>query len=100
MEVRESTTFSRWLSGLRDPRARARVLARIDRLAEGNLGDIKPIGGGLSELRIHYGPGYRIYLMQQGKRLVLLLCGGDKGTQSRDIDAAKRIAADWLKANP
>jgi putative addiction module killer protein len=76
------------------------VLARIDRLAEGNLGDIKPIGGGLSELRIHYGPGYRIYLMQQGKRLVLLLCGGDKGTQSRDIDAAKRIAADWLKANP
>jgi putative addiction module killer protein len=76
------------------------VLARIDRLAEGNLRDIKPIGGGLSELRIHYGPGYRIYLMQQGNRLVLLLCGGDKGTQSRDIDAAKRIAADWLKANP
>jgi len=100
VEVRESTTFSRWLRGLRDPRARARVLARIDRLAEGNLGDIKPIGGGLSELRIHYGPGYRIYLMQQGNRLVILLCGGGKGTQSRDINAAKRIAADLLKANP
>jgi putative addiction module killer protein len=100
IEIQESATFGRWMRRLRDSRARARIVARIQRMAQGNLGDAKPIGGGLSELRIHYGPGYRVYFMHRGDALIILLCGGDKSDQARDIDSARRIAADWLKANP
>ncbi|RVU13880.1 type II toxin-antitoxin system RelE/ParE family toxin [Methylobacterium oryzihabitans] len=92
IEVRRTPTFAAWLDGLRDRRAVARIAARLDRLAFGHLGDVKPIGGGLSELRIHHGPGYRIYLAQRGGALVILLCGGDKSTQAQDIAAAKRLA--------
>lgn len=73
----------------------ARIAIRIDRLAAGNPGDVKPIGGGISELRITYGPGYRVYYMQRGSTMVVLLCGGDKSSQQRDIKAAHRIAEEW-----
>ncbi len=72
-----------------------RILARLDRVAMGNFGDTQPVGGGLTELRIHHGPGYRLYCMQRGMRLVVMLCGGDKSSQSRDIERAKIIAQDW-----
>lgn len=94
VEVIKSATFDRWLRKLKDRRAAARVLVRIDRLA-GNPGDVKPVGEGISELRIAYGPGYRVYYLQEGQRLIVLLCGGDKSSQQKDIDEAKRIAADW-----
>jgi putative addiction module killer protein len=84
-----------WLRKLRDPTAKARIKMRIRRLSLGNAGDVQPIGEGLSEMRIDYGPGYRVYYMQRSKVLVLLLCGGDKRTQQKDIDSAKRIAAEW-----
>jgi putative addiction module killer protein len=100
IEIQQSTTFARWLRSLRDARARARIVARIDRMAGGNLGDAKPVGGGLSEMRIHYGPGYRVYFMQRGTALIILLCGGDKRKQTQDIESARRIAQDWLKAHP
>ncbi len=83
------------MRSLKDRRAAARVQVRIDRLAGGNPGDVKPVGGGVSELRIGYGPGYRVYYMQSGKVLIVLLCGGDKSSQSRDIADAQRIAAEW-----
>lgn len=94
-EIIRSATFSAWLAGLTDGRARARIQARIERMADGNTGDAEPIGDGLSEARIHYGPGYRVYFMQQGRQLVILLCGGDKGSQSRDIKQARQIASAW-----
>ena len=90
-----SETFDRWLRKLKDRRAAARVLVRIDRLAGGNPGDVKPVGEGISELRINYGPGYRVYYLQEGDELILLLCGGDKSTQDDDIKNAKRIAKQW-----
>nr|WP_252263873.1 type II toxin-antitoxin system RelE/ParE family toxin [Paracidobacterium acidisoli] len=80
------------MRGLRDAQARARIAARIRRLAFGNPGDVKPVGDGVSELRIHYGPGYRVYFIQRGTVLIVLLCGGDKSTQDKDIEAAKRLA--------
>ena len=95
LEVRKTATFDRWLSKVRDMRAVARILVRIDRLAQGNAGDARWIGSGLSELRIDYGPGYRIYYLRHGSALVLLLCGGDKSTQSRDIKRAHELATDW-----
>lgn len=95
IEIIKSAVFDRWLTGLRDVRARARVQMRIDRLAVGNSGDVKPVGEGISEMRIDYGPGYRVYYMQRGRALVVLLCGGDKSTQAADIAAAKSIAAHW-----
>jgi putative addiction module killer protein len=95
LELIKSATFDRWLSGLRDPKAAGRVQVRLDRLAMGNPGDVKPVGEGISEMKINYGPGYRVYFMQRGPVIVLLLCGGDKSTQSKDIDQAKAIAADW-----
>jgi putative addiction module killer protein len=98
-EIVRSATFSNWLSGLADGRARTRIQARIDRMADGNFGDVESIGDGLSEARIHYGPGYRVYFMQQGRRLVILLCGGDKGGQGRDIKQAGRIAKAWKEQN-
>ena len=92
MEIRKTDVYVKWLDGLRDIRARARVLARIERLAAGNPGDAEPVGEGVSELRINYGPGYRVYYKQQGRELVILLAGGDKSSQSRDIKTALRLA--------
>lgn len=92
IEVRKTEVYVKWLDGLRDIRARARVLARIERLASGNPGDAEPVGEGVSELRINYGPGYRVYYKRQGRELVILLAGGDKSSQSRDIKTALRLA--------
>ena len=91
-EIRKTETFAKWLDGLKDVRARARILVRIERLAAGNPGDVKPIGEGVSELRIDYGPGYRVYYKQEGLSVVILLAGGDKGTQARNIKTALRLA--------
>lgn len=95
VDVVTSSTFDRWLRKLKDRRAAARVLVRVQRLAAGNPGDVKPVGGGISELRIDYGPGYRVYYLHEGDRLVLLLCGGDKSSQSADIANAHEIARQW-----
>ena len=92
IEIRETETFSRWLKALRDAQAKARTAARIRRLAFGNPGDVKPVGEGVSELRIPCGPGYRVYFVQRGSVLIVLLCGGDKKTQKRDIETAKQLA--------
>lgn len=92
IEIRKTEVFVQWLDSLRDLRGRARVLARIDRLAEGNSGDAAPVGEGVSEMRIDFGPGYRIYFKKRGKLLVILLAGGDKSTQSADIKLALRLA--------
>jgi len=91
-EVRQTETFAHWLARLRDRRARARIQVRIDRLQLGNPGDVKALGGGISEMRIDYGPGYRVYFVQRGAALVILLAGGDKLTQERDIAAARELA--------
>lgn len=93
LTVRQTHEFRAWLGNLRDRRAAQRIADRLLRLAEGNLGDTKSIGGGLNELRFAFGPGYRIYYTRFGDTLVILLCGGDKSTQSRDIDQAKRLLA-------
>jgi putative addiction module killer protein len=90
VEIRKTEIFAKWLDGLNDIRARARVLARIERLATGNPGDVAPVGEGVSELRIDYGPGYRVYYKQFGEFLVILLAGGDKQTQTKDIRTALR----------
>jgi putative addiction module killer protein len=95
VEIIKSDVFDEWFSRLKDRRAVARIAVRVDRLATGNPGDMKPIGGGLSEMRIDYGPGYRVYYMQRGQIVIVLLCGGDKTTQARDIEAAKSLAALW-----
>jgi putative addiction module killer protein len=91
--IRRTDEFSGWLRDLRDMRARAKVLARIDRLSLGNPGDVAPVGDGISEMRIHYGPGYRVYYTQRGEEIVMLLCGGDKSSQAADIRAAKKLAS-------
>ena len=93
--IRETRTFTDWMENLRDGRAQARIARRIDRLAAGNPGDVKPIGEGVSELRIDYGPGYRVYFLRRGAVLIVLLCGGDKRTQARDVANAKRLARSW-----
>ncbi len=92
VEIRKTEVFAKWLDGLEDIRARARVLVRIERLATGNPGDVAPVGEGVSELRIDYGPGYRVYYKQFGESLVILLAGGDKHTQAKDIKTALRLA--------
>jgi putative addiction module killer protein len=92
VEIRRTDVFVRWLDGLADARARARILVRIERLAAGNPGDVEPVGDGVSELRVHYGPGYRVYFTRSGKELVVLLAGGDKRTQAKDIKLAIRLA--------
>jgi putative addiction module killer protein len=94
IEIRKTEFFARWLDELRDLRARARVQARIERLAAGNPGDVRPVGEGVSELRIDYGPGYRVYFRRHGRELIILLAGGDKSSQSKDIKAALRLARD------
>jgi putative addiction module killer protein len=93
-EIRKTETFAKWLDSLDDIRARALILVRIERLASGNPGDVKPVGKGVSELRIDYGPGYRVYYIKQGKLVVILLAGGDKRTQSGNIKTALRLARD------
>jgi putative addiction module killer protein len=93
VEVRQTERFVRWLEGLRDLRGRAKVLARIERLIGGNPGDVRPVGSGVSELRINYGPGYRVYYVQRGTTLIILLAGGDKSSQVKDIDEALLSAA-------
>ncbi len=95
VELIKTSTFDAWLRALRDRRAVMRIAARIDRLASGNPGDVKPIGSGLSEMRIDPGPGYRVYFMQRGSIVIVLLCGGDKASQQRDIEQAKALAAEW-----
>jgi putative addiction module killer protein/probable addiction module antidote protein len=92
IEIRKTTAFANWLDGLRDIRARARILARVERLAAGHAGDVKPVGEGVSEMRIDYGPGYRVYFIKRGHSLVILLAGGDKSSQRRDIGTALRFA--------
>ncbi|MBX9471065.1 MAG: type II toxin-antitoxin system RelE/ParE family toxin [Chryseoglobus sp.] len=94
-ELRRSAEFDRWLAGLRDRAAIARVLVRLDRLARGNPGDVRPVGSRVSELRIEFGPGLRVYYLQHGDVVVLLLCEGDKSTQPRDIKRAHRLADQW-----
>ena len=93
VEVRKTEIFARWLDGLRDLPARARIQARIERLAAGNHGDVAPVGEGVSELRVNHGPGYRVYFKKRGQELIILLAGGDKSTQAKDIKAALRLAA-------
>ena len=92
MAIRKTETFAIWLDELRDVRARARVQSRIERLAGGNAGDMKPVGEGVSEMRIDYGPGYRVYFTRQKRELIVLLAGGDKSTQAADIKTALRLA--------
>lgn len=92
IEIRKTEHFANWLDSLRDIQAKARVMVRIERLASGNAGDVKPVGEGVSEMRINYGPGYRVYFIQRGSELIILLAGGDKSSQSRDIKAAVRLA--------
>jgi putative addiction module killer protein len=92
IEVRQTAVFASWLEELRDTNARARILVRIRRLELGNPGDVKPVGESVSELRIPYGPGYRVYFTRQGQEITILLCGGDKSSQSRDIAMARQMA--------
>ena len=95
--IRKTEVFAQWLDGLPDLQARARVQARIERLAQGNPGDVKPVGEGVSELRINYGPGYRVYYKQRGRELIILLAGGDKRTQAKDIKTALRLARNLMQ---
>ena len=91
-QLRKTKHFARWLDNLRDIRARAKIMVRIERLAQGNPGDVRPVGEGVSEMRIHYGPGYRVYYKHVGKHIIVLLAGGDKKSQSRDIHKALFLA--------
>lgn len=91
-KTRKTATYLKWIEGLRDVRGRARVLARVERLAAGNPGDARPVGEGVSELRIDHGPGYRVYFTRRGRAIIVLLTGGDKDSQDRDIKLAKRLA--------
>ena len=93
-EIRETETFRTWFASLRDTRAKTRIDVRIKRLALGNPGDVKPVGGGISEMRIDYGSGYRVYFKDTGKEIILLLCGGNKRTQTGDIENAKELLQD------
>ena len=92
IEIRKTEVFAQWLDDLRDIQARARVQVRIERLTTGNPGDVEPLGEGVSELRINYGPGYRVYFTHQGQDIVILLAGGDKSSQSKDIQTALMLA--------
>jgi putative addiction module killer protein len=94
-ELKQTETFRKWERRLKDQRARAAIAARLFRLANGLPGDVAPVGDGISELRVHYGPGYRVYFQQRRRRIIVLLCGGDKSTQDRDVKTPKRLAAEW-----
>ena len=95
-DVIESATFKRWMRGLRDRRAVARINARLRNVSLGNVGDAVPVGGGMFEMRVHHGPGYRLYCLREGETVVVL-CAGDKGSQRRDIERAGRLAEDWRR---
>ena len=95
IELHETETFRKWWTRLKDERARGVIFSRLDRLAYGHAGDAEPVGDGISELRIHHGPGYRVYFQKRGNTIIVLLCGGDKKTQARDIKTAKRLAKEW-----
>lgn len=97
IEFKQTETYRKWEARLRDKRVKTIIAARLTRLAEGLPGDVEPVGDGVSELRIHYGPGYRVYFQRRGNLLIVLLCGGDKGTQARDIAAAKKLANEWSR---
>jgi putative addiction module killer protein len=99
IEFKQTESFRRWRIRLKDERVRALIASRLDRLAFGNAGDVRPVGQGISELRIDYGPGYRIYFQKLGNTIIILLCGGDKSTQAKDIKTAKRLAAEWSEEN-
>ena len=92
LEIRQTDGFAKWFERLRDRQARARILVRIRRLSLGNPGDVSPVGGGVSEMKINFGPGYRLYYKKQGSTVVVLLAGGDKRTQKQDIENAKTVA--------
>lgn len=92
MQIRKTDVFAKWVNSLTDMQGRARILVRIDRLLEGNRGDVKSVGGGVTEMRIDYGPGYRVYYTLRGSELIVLLAGGDKHSQARDIRTAQRLA--------
>ena len=94
IEIKQTETYRKWEHKLKDHKARAIIAARLFRLANGLLGDVSPVGQGISELRIHYGPGYRVYFKQRNNEIIILLCGGNKSTQKKDIEAAKKIAAE------
>ena len=93
-QVQQTDVFASWLSHLRDAKAKARILARLESVTQGHLGDTKSVGAGVRELRVHFGPGYRVYFAQTGRIVLLLLCGGDKSSQKRDIERAKRLLRD------
>ena len=93
--LKQTETFRKWRTKLKDERARASIASRLDRLAYGHAGDAEPVGDGISELRIHYGPGYRVYFQRRATTLIVLLCGGDKSAQAKDIKTAKRLAVEW-----
>jgi putative addiction module killer protein len=93
LELRQTDDFAAWLASLQDAKAKSTIAKRLVRVASGLMGDVKPVGEGISELRIDFGPGYRLYLKQQGKTLIVLLCGGDKSTQKQDIRRAKKLSA-------
>lgn len=95
IEIKQTETFRKWRLQLKDDRARGLIASRLDRLGFGHIGDAESVGQGISELRIHYGPGYRIYFKKRGDTIIVLLCGGDKSTQAKDIKAAKRLATEW-----
>ena len=98
--IEKTSEFDKWFRKLRDRKAKAKILIRIQRIEEyGNFGDCQPVGEGISELRIHYAKGYRVYLKEHGEQLVLLLIGGDKSTQNKDIETAKRLWEEYLKNN-
>lgn len=92
--IQKTDTFDRWLSRLKDARGKVAILRRINRAKGGNLGDIKPVGGNVTEMRLDIGPGYRMYFTHREEVVILLLCGGDKSSQSRDIELAKRLAGE------
>jgi putative addiction module killer protein len=95
IEIRKTENFAKWIDGLQDIRARAHILVRIERLAAGNPGDVKPVGEGVSEMRIDYGPGYRVYFKKIGKQVIILLAGGNKSSQSKDIKTALLISRNF-----
>ena len=92
LQLRKTHVYAEWIDNLRDLQGRTRILVRVERLAAGNPGDVKPVGGGVSELRIHFGPGYRVYFTQRGQDIVILLAGGDKSSQPTDIQTALQLA--------